>query len=321
MMQATFFVGPVDFYYKDQHGVVHRKEMNTGDSNFISPFVPHSFTARDPDVECIIIAVTYGGAVRRAFTEFSRVGARNVFALSGDGRDPALTRRCVLQRHLRAECLTVEGLARLVSDKIPADRVAQLAEGAEATHEELGALAGALHVRPSDLTVCGLEEHEEVVVARAQESQSQARCLSTYRMAPLARTRHQPDMKTFDLEVRDNARPGEALACGLHTFVYAFGSEPAELSWEGKGHRRTAVLHPGDSAYIAPLVEHRFSVCESPPPAERRANPNGKAHGVGRRFFVVRIPGHLTGETLAEFSTFSATGRERVGAETQQWYN
>lgn len=321
MMQATFFVGPVDFYYKDRHGVVHRREMNTGDSNFISPFVPHSFTARDPDLDCIIIAVTYGGGVRRAFTEFSRVGARNVFALSGDRRDPALARRCVLQRHLRAECLTVEGLAQQVSGEICADRVAQLAEGAEATHEELDALAGALNVRPSDLLVCGLEEHEEVVVTRAEESQRQARRLSTYLMAPLARTRHQPDLKTFDLEVKDSARPGEVLTCGLHTFVYSFGSEPAELSWEGRGHRRTAVLRPGDSAYIAPLVEHRFSVCEPPPPVERRANPNGKARGEGRRFFLVRIPGHLTGETLAEFGTFSAHGRERVGAENVQWYN
>merc|ERR1712232_80522 len=94
-------------------------------------------------------------------------------------------------------------------------------------------------------------------------------------------------------------------------------------------------LRPGDSAYIAPLVEHKFSVmtcsgrhavgyamqtsgdraqeqsvvitrpglsrdCGSTP------NPNGKACADGRRLLIVRIPGHLTGETLAQFATFSA---------------
>ena len=66
---------------------------------------------------------------------------------------------------------------------------------------------------------------------------------------------------------------------------------------------------------------------------------NGAACGKGRRLFLVRIPGQLlrtqpsqklmltdlvtnlscrvrSGETLAEFATFSTHGRERVGAET-----
>ena len=62
------------------HGNVHRKEMNTGDScllaeslvwyvhhfslrpfpgNYISPFVPHSFTARAGSPEAIIIAAPW----------------------------------------------------------------------------------------------------------------------------------------------------------------------------------------------------------------------------------------------------------------------
>lgn len=50
-------------------------------------------------------------------------------------------------------------------------------------------------------------------------------------------------------------------------------------------------------------------------------NPNGQARAEGRRLLLVRIPGHLTGETLGEFATFSAQGRARVGAETEQWYS
>eukprot|EP00930_Biecheleria_cincta_P075636 TRINITY_DN6280_c0_g2_i1.p1 TRINITY_DN6280_c0_g2~~TRINITY_DN6280_c0_g2_i1.p1 ORF type:complete len:718 (-),score=94.73 TRINITY_DN6280_c0_g2_i1:100-2079(-) len=324
MMQTTLFLGPVDFYYTDRHGRVQRKQMNTGDSNYISPFVPHSFTARAESPEAIIIAVTYGGSVRRAFTELSRVGADQVSRLAGDARDPMQARQRVLKRYLDAECLTSQGLLQTVtSARIAELRLQELLSGAEPSSVELRALAAALNVRESDLLVCPLEEDEEIVVTHSEESKARARRLRTYTLAPLARTRHQPDLKTFDLEVLDTAQPGEPLSCGLHTFVYHFGSVPVELSWHGRcGIQRVATVRPGDSAYIAPMVEHRFSVGNLPRDFERRVlNPNGAGCGQGRRLFLVRIPGHLSGETLAEFSTFSADGRDRVGAETMQWYN
>ena len=36
--QFTFFIGEVNFYWKDQSGY-HCKTMNTGDSNYIPPFI------------------------------------------------------------------------------------------------------------------------------------------------------------------------------------------------------------------------------------------------------------------------------------------
>ena len=38
MHQYGLFVGPVNFYYEDINGEVHCSEMNTGDSNYITPF-------------------------------------------------------------------------------------------------------------------------------------------------------------------------------------------------------------------------------------------------------------------------------------------
>lgn len=218
--------------------------------------------------------------------------------------------------------MTREDLVSAVSGKISAERTWQLLDGKEGTAAELEALAAVLAVRMSDLCVCPLEEEEEVLVTRVDDSRNLARKHATYRLAPLARTRHQPDLKTFDLEVLDSACPGELLRCGLHTFVYHFGSEPVELAWQGQGDRsHSNEFRPGDSAYIAPMVAHRFSVSSAIDSGAGKANPNGAACGHGRRLFLVRIPGHLTGETLAEFATFSGSGRERVGAETQRWYS
>ncbi len=63
MHQQTFFIGEVNFYWA-LGGKNHCAEMNTGDSNYITPFVPHSFTSRNPDAPGLIVAVTFGGEIR-----------------------------------------------------------------------------------------------------------------------------------------------------------------------------------------------------------------------------------------------------------------
>ena len=47
-MQTTLCLGPVDFYY-EVGGQKFCVEANAGDTNFISPFVKHSFARRSYD--------------------------------------------------------------------------------------------------------------------------------------------------------------------------------------------------------------------------------------------------------------------------------
>ncbi|CAD7959305.1 unnamed protein product [Amoebophrya sp. A120] len=63
LFQSTFFIGPVNFYYSEPDGTKRCVEMNTGDSNWIAPFVPHSFTSRDGSKFACIIACTYGSGI------------------------------------------------------------------------------------------------------------------------------------------------------------------------------------------------------------------------------------------------------------------
>ena len=126
----------------------------------------------------------------------------------------------------------------------------------------------------------------------------------TYQMAEMARTRHQPDLKTFGVEVLDSATPGAALSVGLHQFVYNYGTEPVEFEWGVGKEAQNKLLHPGDSTYIAPMVEHRFNATGEAPVITTTEHPNGTDAAVGRHLFVVRIPGSVNGDTLAEFSTY-----------------
>jgi len=60
--QLTYFVGKVNFYYMDKN----KKKvaiMNTGDSMFISPYVPHTFASRDFKSDAHIIAITFSDKI------------------------------------------------------------------------------------------------------------------------------------------------------------------------------------------------------------------------------------------------------------------
>ncbi len=41
MHQFTYFIGEVNFYFMDTNGEKNVAVMNTGDSMYITPFVPH----------------------------------------------------------------------------------------------------------------------------------------------------------------------------------------------------------------------------------------------------------------------------------------
>ena len=61
MHQFTYFIGEVNFYYLDDEGRKKVAIMKTGDSMYITPFVPHTFTTRNnAQKNGLILALTYG---------------------------------------------------------------------------------------------------------------------------------------------------------------------------------------------------------------------------------------------------------------------
>ena len=303
MHQTTFFIGPVNFYWESD-GVRKCAELDTGDSNYITPFVPHSFASRDPQRPGLIIAVTFSGLVGRALRDFIAIGADAAERAAGDLRgEDAFHHR--LTRYRDAESMSAQDLAgRLVERGMEPGRADQIVmEGAAPNAWELETLSSILVVRPSDLMVCKMDPAEEVVIRRFRdapvrpfpEGNSPA-----YRLTELARSRQQPYMKGFEVTVLGGA-PAFFEHC-LHQYVYNYGDEPVDLIWEPEC---TAVLKPGDSACIRPLVRHRFD------------RPVGAGEG---HLAVIRVPGQLTDQVLDEYATFATAGRRRVSAETKRWF-
>lgn len=304
MHQMTFFIGPVNFYWQVD-GRSYCAEMNTGDSNFITPFVPHSFTSRDPDNLGLIVAVTYSGHVRRALNDLGRLEPDSLESLAGNLDGPTQAFAARLRRYLGAESLSAEELAqRLAGKGIAKSRAADLAHGRAAPNaRELEEIAEQLALAPADLMALSSDAEPAVAVQKAGHN------MRSYppgnqpvaQLAELVRTRRQSGLKGFAIEVVADGR-GSPFQHGLHQYLYNYGEEPVRMFW-GKG--RDATLAPGDSAYLRPMVLHWFS------PA---------VLGRDGRLAVVRIPGAMHDTVLDEYASFAPSGRQRVIQETMKWF-
>ena len=306
MHQQTFFVGEVNFYWSSG-GKNYCAEMNTGDSNYISPFVPHSFASRNPEALGLIIAVTFGGEVRRALGDFSRIGADAANELASDLRDADIAYQARLMRYLAADSMvSADLLERLVSQGLNGTRAAELADGVcPASFEENCIVSEALGIRPEDLMITPLFGGGEVVVRRADEGSDRlwpcgdaADC----RLPELARTKHMPALKGFMVEVMGNSPDAPSFRHHLYEYIYNYGREPVAFYWDDG---RESQLQPGDSVCVFPMVGHRFG------------RPSRSGHG---NLCIVRVPGPINDASINEYATFDLVGRQRVSAENKQWF-
>lgn len=305
--QTTFFIGPVNFYW-EANGKKHCAELDTGDSNYITPFWPHSFTSRDASRTALIIAVTYGGEVARARDEAGRVGAASLQDLTFDLRDERAASAGLLRRHLQNESMSEARFAELSEAAgVPAARIEEFLRGtAVPAPADVQVMADVLTVTPRDLMPPVRRASDEVVVRRRQDADVEVCSESgrdSYRIERLARARSQPYLRSFILTVLPNSG-GAALAVPLHQYIYNHGDRPVRLLSSSGGEQIETTLEPGDSAYVSPMVECRFL----------------DVSGKGGELYVVRVPGDLHADAVFELSGMAPSGWARVAAESTRWF-
>ena len=251
--QLTFFVGAVNFYWIVD-GKNHCMPMSTGDSCYITPFVPHSFTSRNAGALGLILAVTYAGRVRHALESLSHYTATQLEEVAASLEDTADAFAARLARHRDNQSLSVGELStRLQASGVERQRADTLATGrAAADATELTQLADALLVREADLVVNCPYPGEEIVTRQIATTPSRNlpdTNRAAYKLTELAKTRNQPELCGFDVELLSGEDQTMSFRYGLHEYLFNYGESTVEIGW---GHERNAALEPGDSAYIRP---------------------------------------------------------------------
>jgi hypothetical protein len=307
MHQVTFFVGPVNFYYEIE-GTKYCQEMNTGDSNYITPFVKHSFASRNIKEQALIIACTFGGEVRGAQKEIYNLGIDTTkeFQLPIQQKNHAIQK--LICQHLDNESLNTAILQEKIRKSgVDLDLNIIFGSDHEINYQQLCDLSKLLNVEPYDLMMPEFSPKEAVVITQSNTNDSYYYPNikdKLYKIQTLARTSKMPNTKSFDIEVCSSDYAEKNLwKSSLHQYVYNYGDYPVEIVWHHRSKKSGKIIEPGDSCYIQPGISHAYINVTS---------------GRGR-LVNVRIAGSITIGVQREISAL--TQIDRVALETQPWFD
>ena len=300
--QFTYFIGEVNFYYIDSDGEKKVALMNTGDSMYITPFVPHSFASRNGAKQPgLILALTYGskitGDIQQELSALSNLGQE--FALDFSTVEKATS--ALLKYFREVSSISLDEISKRTD--IPAEKIVEFESGKTTpSNIDLQNIAKALTVNFRDLLPNDKTENKVIVKHHDEEKKwfypSQT---SAYEFVELTNTTTLPYSKSFEIKINNTDNKELDLKVGLHQYVYNISNNTITINWMLDSQFFSEKIHPNDSLYIKPFVEHNF-------------------RGEGK-LLVLRIGGKIAGDSQRELSFVGKENTKRAISETIQWFN
>jgi methylphosphonate synthase len=276
--------------------------MKTGDSMYISPFVPHTFTSRNKQSNGLILALTYGnkltGDVKQELSGLS-TEAGSQFSLDFSTKEKASA--ALLKFHREILSLPINEVS--IRTKIPAHTIIELENAKRLpTHDEIILLARSYNVNSREL-IADDKIEKKVVVKPHNECKKwyYPDNSKIYEFVELASITSLPFSKAFEINVQNSDISDYDFKVGLHQFIYNVGENELMLNWEFNDKKHTKLIQPGDSIYIKPFIKHNF-------------RGNGK-------LIVLRVGGRIPGDSQRELSLIGGRNTKRAISETMQWFD
>ena len=302
MHQFTYFLGDVNFYYIGENGEKKVGVMNIGDSNYITPFTPHSFaTRKDAKKNGMILALTYGNNLSGdSQHELSSIGKKlgKEFALDFSSKENASA--SLIKFHRNNSSLTLHELSKRTNMDI--EKLKDFENGKIPTYSEYTILAEHFNVNIRDLF--SYDKISNKVIVRLHKNTKKwfyPEDAKNYELVELANANSLPYSKALEVNVLSENDKTLDLKVGLHQYGYNIGNTDVSISYESHDGLKTDVIKPGDSFYLKPFVEHNF---------------RGKG-----KLLVLRISGKITGEPQRELSLIGKKNTTRVINESIQWFD
>ena len=302
MHQFTYFIGDVNFYYIDENGGKKVAVMNTGDSNYITPFTPHSFaTRKDAKKNGLILALTYGNNLTGDTQhELSSIGKKlgKEFALDFSSKEIASA--SLLKFHRNNSSLTLHELSQRTNMDI--EKLRNFENEKIPTYSEYTILAECLNVNIRDLLPYDKIANKVIVQFHKNTKKwFYPEDTKNYELVELANANSLPYSKALEVNILSENDKTLDLKVGLHQYGYNIGNVDVSISYESNDGLKTDVIKPGDSFYLKPFVAHNF-------------------RGTGK-LLVLRISGKITGEPQRELSLIGKKNTTRVINESLQWFD
>tara|TARA_B100000378_G_scaffold186703_1_gene151403 strand:- start:618 stop:2900 length:2283 start_codon:yes stop_codon:yes gene_type:complete len=303
MHQFTYFIGDVNFYYIDDNGKKQTAVMKTGDSMYITPFIPHTFaTRKGAKKNGLILALTYGdklvGEIKQELASLSTELAAQ-FSLDFSTKENASA--SLIKFHRQISNLTINEVSRRT--KISIETIRELESGnCLPSEKEIVLLANAFTINTRELIPNDKIERKVVVKSHEEcERWYYPEESKIYEFTALASTSSLPFSKAFEIKVQNSSNPDFDLKVGLHQYIYNVGNSELFLNWELDGEKYCELIKPGDSVYIKPFIKHNF-----------RGDGN---------LVALRIGGKIPGDSQRELSILGRRNVSRAISETKLWFN
>ena len=307
MHQYGLFVGPVNFYYEDLSGVAHCTEMNTGDSNYITPFLKHSFANRSKNEDAFIIACTSGCETSRAQRELYALGEDALKNYVLNFRDKNQATLQLIKQHMNNDMVSMDNMKMLLKEMgSDIDILEIFTANREVRFEEYEDIANVLNVEIGDIMMPKYKPEEDCVLKYISNNKSHSfpnEEIKLYDIHTLARTSKMPLLRGSIVDVISN-KPDltHPIQRSLHSYMFNFSDSPIDLLWEYDHEIFSNIVNPGDSLYLKPFIKYAFG------------NPSMES----ARMLVIGISGAVGLQTQRELSTL--TNPSRVINELEPWF-
>lgn len=297
--QFTYFIGPVNFYYIDENGKKKLEEMNTGDSMYISPYTPHSFTTRknQGDKLGLILALTYTDKVdNEVLNELSVIGhtLSKKYLIYYNNNEGINEFKKNLQYYLNLSSLTEENFEKI--NNINLKKI--YSTNSIPSIENLEKIASALNINLKDLIP---NKKFTSVKINKYKNNSEWKYPSDenyiYKFTELTNVNQLPCSKALELSVMFEKDHETFIEVPAHQYLYNIGETNCILEIEKINQK----FSPGDSIYLKPNVKHKFS---------RKS-----------KILILRIGGKIYGENLFHISSLSEKNFERLINDNKNWFN
>ena len=298
MHQFTYFIGDVNYYYKDENGKKCVSIMNTGDSCYITPFVPHSFTTREgADKPGLILALTFGsslsGDAQQELAAISNPIKASEFALDFTSHDKGAG--SLVKYFRNSFSISLEELSNRT--KISKKKLQNIENGSSASINELKTIALSMNINLRDILPNDVLE-PATIIQRHNEGRKWSLFNNSYDVVELANSSSLPYTRSLEISVRsktDNDCYDQNI--GLHQYIYNIGDSELIINFENGKEK----IYPGDSCYIKPFLRHNF-------------------RGDGK-ILCLRIGGKIGGDSQRELSIIGKKNSERAISESSPWFD
>lgn len=298
--QFTYFIGDVNFYYIES-GIKKVEVMNTGDSMYISPYIPHSFATRknDTNINGVILALTYADKLdHNCVDELNAIGVElsKKYKMNLENEIQAFKSNLIYFLNVNSINLEIISKDLDIPEIINIDKINQLPD-----FNIINKIAEYLEINLRDLLP--IYNDAKVNVKKHHNcNQWYFPNLNNkiYKFTSLAAVKKLPISKAFVLDIiQDQYNKLSDLESPTHQYIYNIGKKPCNFFVNS--HLEKEIL-PGDSLYIKPNLKHAFSSLNS-------------------QLLVLRTGGKISGDPLYHFSHVEDNQITRVIDDNKQWFN